>query len=127
MPFAYLIEWVARHKILFPKRFVKYLPDSLKHIYIQFHPRNIALREESKYGTPYHKARFQEVVDECIEKEPEIAPADILEKDIITNLLKSFHREEGKNRSYKPRTLKGWIAEDHPFPHGRPKKRSETD
>ena len=127
MPFAYLIEWAARNKILFPKRFVQYLSDSLKHIYIQFQPRDIALREESKYSTPYHKARFQEVVDECVDKEPEIRPADILKKDEITNLLKSFHREEGKSQSYRQRTLKGWIAEDHPFPHGRPKKRSKTD
>src|SRR3989344_1807715 len=110
IPFAYLIEWAARNKILFPKRFVKYLSDSLKHVYIQFQPRNIALRKESKYSTPYHKARFQEVVDECFEVTPDIKPADILKKDKITNILKTFHRENGKNQSYKQRTLKDWIV-----------------
>jgi len=127
MPFAYLIEWAARHKILFPKRFVTYLSDSLKHIYIQFQPRNIALREASKYSTPYHKARFQEVVDEYFDKEPGIKPADILKKDEIINLLKSFQSNQGKSQSYGKRTQKGWIAEEHPFPRGRPKKRFKTD
>ena len=127
IPFAYLIEWAARNKILFPKRFVKYLSDSLKHVYIQFQPRNIALREASKYSTPYHRARFLEVVDECFDTTPDITPAEILKTDRITNLLKSFHGENGKSQSYKKRTLKEWVSDEHPFPHGCPKKRSKTD
>ncbi|MBX9924075.1 MAG: hypothetical protein K2Y01_08185 [Rhabdochlamydiaceae bacterium] len=127
MPVSCLIEWAARNKILFPKRFAKYLSASLKHIYIQFQPRNIALREASKYSTPYHKARFQEVVEECFDNSPGITPAEILKADKIINLLKSFQCEKGKSQSYEKRTVEDWITEDHPFPHGRPKKRSKTD
>lgn len=127
IPFAYLMEWAAQNKVLFSRRFAKYLSDSLKHVYIQSQPRNVALREASKYSTPYHKARFQEVVEECFDNSPGITPAEILKTDKITNLLKSFQREKGKSQSYEKRTIEGWITEEHSFPHGRPKKRSKTD
>lgn len=120
------MKWLAENELFPSKTFFNAISHQLKWIFLEFQPRNSILRAASKFSQAYHKAYFDECVEEILSHYPDkrFTPKEVYQLEEMEKIRNQL-RQLGGN--YKKRTfLESWLPDLlGPSKRGRPpKKRS---